>query len=236
MSIINTLFLGGSGQIGENFINENIHRKIISVDKKNPIYKNDNCTFIKADITDDKQLSFLINYIKENEFYLDEIVFSIGINPMHNFFSSDIQTFENTIEINFITVYKILKKTYEYFQDKISIVIISSQNGVVGHEDRIDYGSSKAALIHLVKNLSLDFAKYSDKDIKVNSVSPGYIITNINEKYFSTRSGRKIIDSIPYKKLVTVKDVVQTIEFLLSDKSTAIRGQNIILDYGYTIK
>ena len=37
------------------------------------------------------------------------------------------------------------------------------------------------------------------------------------------------------KKLVEVDDVVNTIMFLLSNESKAIRGQNIILDYGYTI-
>jgi NAD(P)-dependent dehydrogenase (short-subunit alcohol dehydrogenase family) len=115
-------------------------------------------------------------------------------------------------------------------------VTVASQNGVVGHEDRISYGTSKAALIQLSKNLTIDFAKYSEKDIRINSISPSYVHTKENEEsYFNTYPGKKMLERIPTRTLVPPHEVAALIDFLLSKKCKSIRGQNIIIDNGYTI-
>ncbi len=190
----------------------------------------------KIDMTCINQYNQILDFLEENQIKLDKIVFCQGVNYMKNFFDSTIETFNKTININLTSVYMALKVLYPYLSTTSSIVVLASQNGVVGHEDRIDYGSSKSALIHLVKNLSLDFAKYSSKDIKINALSPTYVANESNEDYFSSLTGKKMINNIPYKKILQIEDVVKGIEFLLSDNSKSMRGQNLILDYGYTIK
>lgn len=47
--------------------------------------------------------------------------------------------------------------------------------------------------------------------------------------------GNKLLKKIPYREIVRISDVTNVILFLMSDKSVAIRGQNIVVDYGYTI-
>ncbi|WP_080116884.1 SDR family oxidoreductase [Bacillus cereus] len=47
--------------------------------------------------------------------------------------------------------------------------------------------------------------------------------------------GNKLLKKIPYREIVRSSDVTNVILFLMSDKSDAIRGQNIVVDYGYTI-
>ena len=47
--------------------------------------------------------------------------------------------------------------------------------------------------------------------------------------------GNKLLKKIPYRKIVENSDFTNVILFLMSDKSDAIRGQNIVVDYGYTI-
>ncbi|MDM5426708.1 SDR family oxidoreductase [Bacillus mycoides] len=47
--------------------------------------------------------------------------------------------------------------------------------------------------------------------------------------------GNKLLKKIPYREIVRISDVTNVILFLMSDKSDAIRGQNIVVDYGYTI-
>lgn len=83
--------------------------------------------------------------------------------------------------------------------------------------------------------MSIDLAKQSEKDIKINAISPGYIISEKSESLFKTIKGKKMLKKIPYKQLVTLDNVVGVINFLFSEDSAAIRGQNIIVDYGYTI-
>ncbi|HFD6940954.1 TPA: SDR family oxidoreductase, partial [Enterococcus faecalis] len=66
--------------------------------------------------------------------------------------------------------------------------------------------------------------------------SPSYILNQSNKQLLTESfEGKKLLKKIPLKKFVQLEDVVAAIDFLLSDRSKAIRGQNIIVDYGYTI-
>ncbi|MCH5379281.1 SDR family oxidoreductase [Limosilactobacillus reuteri] len=163
------------------------------------------------------------------------ILFTSGVNYMNDIFSLSIEEWENTYNINLKSVVFILKELLNYMSNTTSIVLIASQNGVVAHEKRIDYGTSKSALIQLAKNLSLDFTNIKDKDIRINCLSPSYIENQNNQKYLNSAIGKKLLQKIPYKKFITLTDTSDTIDFLLSPKSKALRGQNLILDYGYTI-
>ncbi|NEY21712.1 SDR family oxidoreductase [Bacillus ginsengihumi] len=234
---ITTLVVGSSGQLASEYINKCNYETIIGVDISNSSQiKNSKFHYLPVNVTKEEEIHKLVTFLEENSIILNKILFCVGVNKLHNFFSSTIEDFEETISVNFISVYKILKNIYNSLSEKTSIVLVASQNGVVGHIDRIDYGPSKAALIHLVKNLSLDFAEYSSKDIKVNAISPGYIVNSKNHDFFNTSKGKKLISKIPYRKLVTNTDVINTIDFLFSEKSNAIRGQNIVVDYGFTIQ
>lgn len=189
-----------------------------------------------ADVTDLWSIKQVKEELEKESVKMDAIIFSIGINPIQSFYSISEETWDKTFSVNLKSVIFMIKELYPIFKEKVSIVLIGSQNGVVGHEHRIDYGPSKAALIQLAKNLTLDFEADNEKDIKVNVVSPSYILNHSNEKLLKDSfEGRKLLKKIPLKKFVQLEDVVGTIDFLLSDNSKAIRGQNIIVDYGYTI-
>ncbi|MGL3984713.1 NAD(P)-dependent dehydrogenase (short-subunit alcohol dehydrogenase family) [Staphylococcus hominis] len=237
----NYLILGSQGQISSNFIKNFIdvsNDKLILVDRVSPIKTNEvpnsiiNFTF---DITKKENYNGILKFLIEHDMKIDKILFSVGKNPMNNFFSSNIDDFESTLSTNLTSLYVSLKVLYDFFDDKTSIVVISSQNGIVGHEDRIEYGPSKAALIHLVKNLSVDFSLYSKKDIKINCISPGYVKTSRNISFFNSIKGKKLLNKSLYKKLTTLDEISYMIDFLLKDHSDSIRGQNISMDYGYTI-
>lgn len=235
----NILIVGANGYIGYECLRHLEGNIKIAIDYQSHNLESCNeAKFLKFifDINDPNKYKKLVAYLRSNNIKLDKIVFSQGINPMKNFFDSNFEEFENTINTNFTSIYICLKILYEFLNDCVSIVVIASQNGVVGHEDRIDYGCSKAALIHLVKNLSLDFAKYSDKDIKINALSPSYVLNESNENYFKSIQGKKLMTKIPFNKILDIQDVVNGVEFLLSEKSKSMRGNNLILDYGYTIK
>ncbi|HDT6947483.1 TPA: SDR family oxidoreductase [Staphylococcus aureus] len=237
----NYLILGSQGQISKNFIDNftNLSEdKLILVDrlavnKKNEVQ--DNIFYFTFDISRKENYVGLLNFLQDRDIRIDKILFAVGKNPMNNFFSSTINEFEDTLSTNLTSLYISLKVLYDFLSNKVSIVAISSQNGVVGHENRIEYGPSKAALIQLVKNLSVDFALYSTKDIKINCISPGYVKTSRNTSFFQSVEGKKLLNKSPYKKLTSLEEISYMINFLLCDYSDSMRGQNIIMDYGYTI-
>lgn len=233
----NIIIIGSEGIIGQAVRDTFKDYFQVCIDKSlgEEMVENSNSIQLSYDITSEQDLNKIYEVIKGKNLNIDGVIYLAGVNYMRNFFTSTTDSWQETFDINLFGIVKFLKRIYNLFSEKISIVCVASQNGIVGHEDRVDYGPSKAAIIQLVKNLTVDFAKYSNKDIKINCVSPTYVLTEENKEYFDSFPGKRLINRIPYKKLVTPTEVSNVIEFLTSDKSDAIRGQNIVIDYGYTI-
>ena len=122
-----------------------------------------------------------------------------------------------------------------------SIIQTSSIYGVVSPDHRIYEGSfylgrqinspavyaaSKAAIVGLTRYLSTYWA---DKNIRVNTISPGGIESGQNEEFTSRYSNR-----IPLNRMAKSYEMVGALLYLASDASTYVTGQNIIIDGGLT--
>ncbi|MFP7226311.1 SDR family oxidoreductase [Priestia filamentosa] len=236
----NMIVLGSEGFLGKA-IQDHFHDKynMICLDEQEGLDDKNtsrtNLCFKKLDINDTSSYKETTNFLQTNQLKIDIILNLIGVNSFKNFYNISRNDWDKTLNTNVSSFVFLLKELYPFFNNKVSIVAIASQNGVVAHEDRIDYGTSKAALIHLVKNLTIDFLLDKEKDIKVNCISPSYIENESNKEFFNSIEGKKLLKKIPYRKLIQYEDVINAIEFLISDKSKGIRGQNLIIDYGYTL-
>lgn len=115
-----------------------------------------------------------------------------------------------------------------------NIVAVSSQHGVVANTNRAPYCASKAGLIHLVKELALEFAEYG---ININSVSPSFILSSKNSDYLlSSKTKREILNKIPQRKYVTPQNIAKAIAFLIEEDTKGITGHNLLVDGGWTIQ
>jgi len=110
------------------------------------------------------------------------------------------------------------------------IINIASIIGVTGYNGLSVYGATKSGLIGFTKSLSREVGKVG---IVVNSVSPGYLETEMTQGIDDVNM-LKILNRSPFKKLAAVDDVAELILFLVSKSSFAIHGQNFIVDGGAT--
>ena len=113
-----------------------------------------------------------------------------------------------------------------------SIVNISSIVGQIGFSKLSAYASSKGALTALTKSFATEMA---DKNIRANSISPGFIKTSFYKKF---KNNKKIIykwtlSRIPLKRWGKPSEVSNLICFLLSEDSSYINGENINVDGGW---
>lgn len=117
-----------------------------------------------------------------------------------------------------------------------SIVSISSPGSGRVLPDYIVVGASKAALEAVTRYLAVELAP---RNIVVNAVSPGVVLTDALRHFASIREDEHILENAaalcPAGRLVTPEDVAQVVAFLCTPAASMIRGQTIVVDGGYTL-
>jgi NAD(P)-dependent dehydrogenase (short-subunit alcohol dehydrogenase family) len=127
-----------------------------------------------------------------------------------------------------------LARTWLSASQDAAVVNVASQAGLVAIEDRAAYGSSKAALIHLTKQLALEWAA---SGIRVNAVAPTFVRTELTESTLSQPDrAAELLSRIPFGRFGEPEDIVGAVLFLLSDAAGLITGHTIAIDGGYTIR
>jgi NAD(P)-dependent dehydrogenase (short-subunit alcohol dehydrogenase family) len=119
------------------------------------------------------------------------------------------------------------------FASSCSIVFVSSITALKGQAALSIYAASKGALNAMTKSLAIELGR---KQIRVNTVSPGYVQTEMGEdiqKKIGKERYEAIIASHPLG-LGRPEDVAASIGFLLSDAARWITGTNLVVDGGYT--
>ena len=116
-----------------------------------------------------------------------------------------------------------------------SIVFFSSIMGSHGETGKSLYAMTKGALQAASKSLACELAS---KQIRVNSVSPGLIITPINENlpHITDPVKREVLEKMHMLGLGKTEDVANACVYLLSDASRWVTGVNLYVDGGYSAK
>ncbi len=113
---------------------------------------------------------------------------------------------------------------------KGSIVNIASISGVRASTLRIAYGTSKAAIMHLTKQLAVE---YGNKGVRVNAVAPGPVETEMAKLVHSADIRTSYSDAIPLARYGTTNEIADAVYFLCSEQASYINGQIIAVDGGF---
>jgi 3-oxoacyl-[acyl-carrier protein] reductase len=113
-----------------------------------------------------------------------------------------------------------------------NIVNITSVSGIIGLARQTNYAASKAGIIGLTKSLAREVAAYG---IRVNAVAPGFIATDMLSG-LKQEFKDKMLENIPLSRLGSAEDVSRAVKFLLSDASSYITGQVLVVDGGLAIR
>ncbi len=164
---------------------------------------------------------------------IDVLINNSGVT---NFSKDPINNFDKIVKTNLNGFFycsheaaKLLKK-----KKNSKIINISSINSYQAFPNNPGYVSSKGGIKMLTKALALDYGKFG---IRVNSISPGYINSGMSKRSFKNRK-----KNLERKKRMIIrrwgspKDLFGVIEFLISEKSSYITGQDIVVDGGWLAK
>lgn len=95
------------------------------------------------------------------------------------------------------------------------------------------YCMSKAAVIHMTKAMAVEWGKYG---ININAICPGYISTEINQEYFDTEQGQKLIEMLPRKRVGTPEDLDGLLLLLAAEESRFLNGAIVTADDGMSVQ
>jgi len=113
------------------------------------------------------------------------------------------------------------------------IINVASITAMIGMPNMSAYCASKAGLVQLTKVMALEFMKFN---IQVNALCPGYFLTPMNEKFFGTEIGQKVVQrNIPMGRLGKVEELKGTAIYLASSATNFMTGSCIVIDGGQTI-
>ena len=168
---------------------------------------------------------------------IDGFIHAAGIEKTLPISAMKDSDYENIFKVNVISGFELAKivSKKKYISDKASFVFISSITAVIGRSGVVGYAASKGALVAGAKSMALELA---NKNINVNCISPGTILTPMMIKYLEsipTEEKDKRKEGFPLG-LGEPLDVANTAIFLLSDAAKWITGQNLIVDGGYTAR
>lgn len=167
---------------------------------------------------------------------LDVLVNNAGIRCRKNFGDFTRADFATVIEVNLAAAFFASQAALPIMRQQGGgrIIHIASQMGSVAAEENALYGTTKAALIHLARNMAFELAK---DGIQVNTVSPGPIATQYNLDTWGRQPGKleTMTSRVPAGRMGRAEEIAEAIAFLATSKGSYIHGHDLVIDGGYII-
>lgn len=187
---------------------------------------------IHADISDANQRQSILDKTQQAWGSCDVLVNNAGIIRKGRFLDIEADVFETVMNTNFYgPLYLAQQFSHHLIKNNKPGAIVNIITMGIHKPSNIAYGTSKSALHYASRCMARELAQHH---IRVNSVSPGMVATNLNS--WSRESGSDVWDkmekTVPLKRAASADEIAQAVTFLCSDKASYITGQELIVDGG----
>lgn len=196
------------------------------------------CLLLRCDITDEADVSAMMDEIEATLGGLDIVVNSAGMNRLIAAEDYDTAHFNEVMSLNVTGTFLVSREAGRRFlipQRSGHIINISSVKSLLGTDKNyIAYCTSKGAVNMFTKQLACEWGKYG---ICVNAIAPTFVRTPINSFQLDDPAFyQSLTDRIPLGRIGQKKDVAAAALFLASDASSFISGQILAVDGGLTAR
>ena len=194
------------------------------------------CLSVNMDVNNEKSVIEAFKKVENIYGKISILINNAGIAISKSSLNTTMEDWDKVMNTNLRGVFMCSKFFAKYLVNKKSsgkIVNISSiaAEKVLGNY-LSSYCASKAAVSHLTRTLAYEYAKYN---IQVNAIAPGYILTDLNKKYFDTNEGKEMVKLIPQKRIGSADELDGALLLLCSDASSFMTGSIIRVDGGHVI-
>jgi len=228
------LVTGGTRGIGlaiaEYMLDQGYKITVTGTSPFDPINHDSRFNYINVDFSCPNEIEKFIENIIGHDY--DVVINNAGINKISPFEEIDEVDFDRIIAVNLKAPFRIIKAVLPSMKKNNfgRIVNISSIFGIISKEYRAPYSASKFALHGMSLALSAEVAK---NNILVNTVSPGFIDTELTRKVLGETGINKMLEIVPIRRLGKVTEIAKLVGWLSSENNTFVTGQNIAIDGGF---
>ena len=189
--------------------------------------ENDNYTHFRVDVSNEAAVVKMIRTIYKNHKKIDVLINNAGIASMNHFLLTPYSTTKKIFETNFYGTFLFCREIGKIMsRSKAGRIINYSTVAVpLQLEGELIYASSKAAVVELTTILSKELGQYN---ITVNAIGPTPIQTDLIKNVPKGKI-QELVDKQVIKRLGAFEDIVNVVDFFISDKSNFITGQIIYL-------
>lgn len=199
-----------------------------AIELKNEI---NNIDIFKADVSKRSDVKSLVEYTLNKHGKIDVLVNNAGISNEKLFQDITDEDWQNVINTNLYSVFCVTQEVVNNMIHNKSgcIINISSIWGQIGASCECIYSASKAGIDGITKSLAKELGS---SNIRVNSIAPGFIDTDMNKKY-KTSEINDIKNETPLQKIGRPEDIAKCVNWLVEDEFTT--GQVISINGGWNI-
>jgi NAD(P)-dependent dehydrogenase (short-subunit alcohol dehydrogenase family) len=187
-----------------------------------------------VDVTDEDRVQDFVNDVLAADGRIDVLFSNAGIHLSRAFLDTSLEEYERVMDVNvrggFLVIREVLRAMVEAGAG--SIVVNSSNGGLIGRPNDSVYNASKHALVGLTRSLTV---AYAHTGVRFNTVNPGPIDTDFLralDPELSLEGEKRMAASVPAARIGTAAEVAAAVVFLASDESTYVNGVSIAVDGG----
>jgi len=231
------LITGATGGIGNALVKKfislegNILATGTNTDKLDELKKNfPNIKVKKFDISEHSRIEEFIENVSLELGGLDILINNAGVNADNLSLRMKENEWKKVIDVNLTSTFLLSKNSIKkMLKTKYGrIVNITSIVGHTGNLGQANYSAAKSGLIGMSKSLAIEYAK---KNITINCVSPGFIVSNMTSN-IAEKVKLFLTSRIPMGRLGTGEDVSNCVAFLSSEEASYITGETIHVNGG----
>ena len=187
----------------------------------------------ELDLSDNESISCF--FAQHPDLEVDILVNNAGINDIHNIEDVTDWELDQMVQINLVAPIKIARALVPKMKEKHfgRIVNIASILAVVSKAGRCVYSATKNGIHGVTNTLAVELAPYN---ILVNTVCPGFTMTELTKKNNTDEQVREISAEIPMGRMAQPSEIAEVVFFLASERNTYLTGQKIAVDGGFTEK
>lgn len=190
--------------------------------------------FVPVDVTSRESLAQMLETVLERSGKVDILINGTGMNTQTRFLDISEEEYQQVIDTSLSAVFRACQVFGRYFIDEGragSIINIGSISGINPISSAFTYSASKAAIHNLSRNLAREWA---DKDIRVNTLVPGFFPAEHNLKELDEARALDILRQTPASRFGNSQELVGAVLLLASNSAASfITGTEITVDGGF---